>query len=197
MSVRGQLSWQPKVKKQPPMKKLAIALCLTASVLTAMAQGTINFNNRVTVAGINAPVTFAGSGLLGPDYVGQLFVMNGASYEAVGTPTAFQSNALLAGYVNGGNTVVPFVAPGSDATVILRAWNAAAGSDWATASGAGNLISGESTAITITTGGAGAPPSLPANLTGLAGFELVAVPEPSTIALGVIGLAALALRRRK
>lgn len=179
------------------MKKLAIALCLTASVLTAMAQGTINFNNRVTVAGINAPVTYNGAGVLGPDYVGQLFVDNGGSYEAVGTPKAFQENALLAGYVNGGNTIVPFVAPGADASVILRAWNAAAGSDWATASGAGNLISGESAPITITLGGAGAPPSLPANLTGLAGFQLVAVPEPSTIALGVIGLAALALRRRK
>jgi hypothetical protein len=60
---------------------------------------------------------------------------------------------------------------------------------------AGGFKAGKSTAITVTTGGAGSPPSLPANLVGLTSFSLV--PEPSTYALLALGAAALFLRRRK
>lgn len=178
------------------MRKLAITLCLTASVITALGQGSINFNNRVTAAGINAPVTFAGANVAGPDYLGQLFVDNAGSFEAVGAPTEFRTGAA-AGYINGGSVAVPFVAPGGDATLVLRAWAAASGADWDTAAANSAGIIGESNAITITTGGAGSPPSLPADLAGLNAFALTQVPEPSTVALGLLGLAALALRRRK
>lgn len=180
------------------MKKLAIALCLTATVLTAMGQGTVQFNNRLTAVGINAPVTYMGAGVEGPAFVGQLFVDNGGSYEPIGTPVDFRTG-VAAGYVNGGEVAIASIAPGNSATLVLRAWNSAAGSDWSTASSSPAGIVGESNPVTVSLGGEipGAPPAPAANLVGLQAFSLVAVPEPSTIALGVLGLAALALRRRK
>ena len=61
-----------------------------------------------------------------------------------------------------------------------------------------SLIRGSSGPVTITAlGGVGAPPSLPADLVGLSGFTLTAIPEPSTIALAALGAAALLFRRRK
>ena len=41
------------------------------------------------------------------------------------------------------------------------------------------------------------PPGLPADLAGLEPFSLVVIPEPGTIALAVLGLAAFFVRRRK
>lgn len=179
------------------MKTITCSLFLLLTTLSASAQGTINFNNRVTVAGIDAPITFplGGVRLRGPDFLGQLFVLDPGSdsYEPVGGPTPFQSHPLLAGYINGGNTIVPFIAPGNDATVVLRAWNAAAGSIWSEVLGSPNGIYGQTAPITITLGGAGAPPSLPANLVGLDGHL---IPEPTTVALIVLGLGMLRLKQR-
>ncbi|MFM1941526.1 MAG: hypothetical protein RI897_508 [Verrucomicrobiota bacterium] len=178
------------------MKTITCSLLLLLTTLSASAQGTINFNNRVTVAGIDAPITFGGVGLRGPDFLGQLFVLDPGSdsYEPVGGPTPFQSHPLLAGYINGGNTIVPFIAPGNDATVVLRAWNAAAGSIWSEVLGRPNGIYGQTAPITITLGGAGSPPSLPANLVGLNGAFMI--PEPTTFALIVLGLGMLRLKQR-
>lgn len=182
------------------MKKLAIALCLTASVLTALGQGSLNFNNRVTAAGVDAPVTLAGTGagVMGPDFVAQLYVLNpsSGSLEAVGSPAAFRTTAAGAGYLSAGTVTVSFLAPGADATVMMKAWAAADGASFEDAFAAKGTV-GQSGSFTVALGGAGTPPSTPADLVGLQSFQVQAVPEPSTIALGLLGLAALALRRRK
>ena len=173
---------------------------MTATVLTTLGQGTLNFNNRVTIDGINAPVDHDGTPLTGDAYSGQLFVMNpgSSSYEAVGAIQGFQTNPALAGYINGGEVAVSFIAPGSSADVILRAWANASGSDWAAASSNPAGIFGESDVVTVASlGGGGAPPGPAANLIGLTSFSITQVPQPSTVALGLLGLAALALRRRK
>ncbi|MGA1236568.1 MAG: cohesin domain-containing protein [Limisphaerales bacterium] len=154
------------------MRSLLLLFVLSAS--SVQGQGTLNFNNRLTTAGINAPVTYEGAGLLGPDYLGQLFLFDGASYEPVGSAVAFQSNVLLAGYVNGGVVTVSTVAPGQEATLVLRAWNASAGGDWLSASSSAGLVWGQSDSVTVRLGGGGSPPSLPANLDGLQGFGLSA-----------------------
>jgi hypothetical protein len=181
------------------MRKLAVALCLTATVLTAFGQGTLNFNNRVTIDGINAPVDFEGNRLTGPDYAGQLYVSaaGAGAYTAVGAVTAFQTNPVLAGYINGGEVVVAGIAPGTSVDVVLRAWATASGSTWEAASGNATGIFGESNVVTVGLGAVGSPPGPAANLIGLTSFTLTQVPEPSTVALGLLGLAALALRRRK
>jgi hypothetical protein len=176
------------------MKKLLVTLVAVLASATAFGQGTINFNNLVSAAGINAPVfkpdgtTGAGAGA-GAN--AQLFLLAGGVYTALTPATTFRTSPAgpAQGYVVAPATAVtvPGVAGGAQATVVLRAWEGAGTYDAA-------AIRGESSPITITLGGAGAPPSLPANLVGLTSFSMV--PEPSTLALGLLGAAALLYRRR-
>jgi hypothetical protein len=82
----------------------------------------------------------------------------------------------------------------------MRAWETAAGSYETAATGVGGYLSGESNDVTIPqlggTPAGGAPIPTP-SLNGLQGFQIRVVPEPSTMALGVLGAAALLFRRRK
>lgn len=164
------------------MKKiLALAACVCALAVSAYGQGTINFNNRVTSAGLDAPVFDVGGTTKLSEGFAQL-VVNGTALDQ----TAMKTGAA-AGYFGGGSVTIASVAPGATASVQVRAWKGAATYDAA-------ATKGISEAFNVTLGGAGSPPSLPANLVGLKSFTLV--PEPSTIALGLIGAAALLLRRR-
>jgi hypothetical protein len=101
-------------------------------------------------------------------------------------------------------------APGSTPVLTVRAWTTSSGGfDAAKTSPTGQW--GEWSFTSLPISGAGSPPSLPPNLTpwgtldngqgplnyGNGGFELNAVPEPSTIALGVLGLGAFVLARRR
>jgi len=91
---------------------------------------------------------------------------------------------------------------GAAATLALAVWYNAGGSivSLAQAQSMG-VPSGESPAFSLTALGepAGTGPSTPAeNLTGLQSFSIVTpTPEPSTIALGVMGISAFLIRRRK
>jgi hypothetical protein len=181
------------------MKKLLLVGSLLLSGLMAFGQGTVLFNNRVSGV-LDAPVfvgDLAGAKADGSTYLGQLYAgPDAGSLSAVGTPVAFRIGAG-AGYISGGTVTIASVAPGANAVIELRAWDATKGATYETAwAAAGGLYVGKSAAITIATGGAGTPPSLPANLVGLQSFA-IAVPEPSTIALGLLGAAALLIRRRK
>ena len=49
----------------------------------------------------------------------------------------------------------------------------------------------------VSLGGAGSPPAPPAALPSGVALDITAIPEPSTIALAVLGGAALLFRRRK
>lgn len=177
------------------MKKALIAVACAVVSLSAYAQGTLNFNNRVPANSIDAPVFNVGNTvkLEGTGFLAQIYAGPTAdSLAAVGVASPFRTGAG-AGYINAGANAavsVPTVAPGANAFVRVRAWDTSTGATYEAAG-----IKGESALLTIATGGVGAPPSLPANLVGLTSFSLV--PEPSTIALGVLGAAALLLRRRK
>jgi len=175
------------------MKKLLIVLGVMVAGLGAYAQGTISFTDIVIAGGvrtIDAPVSGPGGLLAGSGFTAQLWAgANANSLVAVGNGSPFLSGGG-AGYFNGGSIAIPGIAPGSAAVLQVRAWDDSTGATWATAT-----VRGQSATLTITTGGAGSPPGLPANLTGLASFSIV--PEPTTIALGVLGAAALLLRRRK
>jgi septal ring-binding cell division protein DamX len=183
------------------MKKLAIVAVCLAATLSAYAQGTFAFGNRNTAAGIDAPVTAASGGRLdGTGYLAQLFVNN----NPVGTAVPFRTGAA-AGYISTVTVTVAGLAPGASAAVEMRAWRAAAGASWADAAASSDADpvgnAGKSATLTLNAGGVPDPttgiPGFPSNLTGLASFSLVAVPEPSTIALALLGGAALFLRRRK
>ncbi len=192
------------------MKKiLLIAACFVTSI-GAFAQGVIDF--RITPTGVNAPVfDVGGTTKLGSTFLAQLYwSATGAagSYVAVSdAPVPFRDGAG-AGYWNPtGNTPasadssrVVGVAAGANVFLEVAAWTASAGSTYAIASTVPGAHVGISLPIQVTTGGAGSPPSLPAAMTGLQSFTLgqvAATPEPSTIALGLVGAAALLLRRRK
>lgn len=187
------------------MKKLLLTLvaCMAVSA-TGFSQGQVNFNNRVANPSapgtflVDAPVSNVGglTRLEGPSYMVQLYAGPSGTAEAALTPVGdalpFRAGAG-AGYINvtgvDPNRVIPGVAAGAQATIQLRAWDVASGASWDVA-----LIRGESNIFAVTTGGG---LDLPANLVGLQSFNLAIVPEPSTIALGLVGFAALMFRFRR
>lgn len=159
------------------MKKTIIALTALVVTVSAFGQGAVVFNNRVP-PGIDAKVTLpGGGGVTGAEWTAQLF--GGAEGTAVGgltalTPTTTFRTGNAAGYVNPVDVTVTGVAAGAKATIVMRAFN---GATFGT-----SAFSGSSSPITVTLGGGTFPPS---NLDGLTTFSVV--PEPSTIALGLLG----------
>lgn len=87
---------------------------------------------------------------------------------------------------------------GGTATVALAAWfNGGGAYTSLTAAQAAGQAWGESGAVTLTDlGGLGSPPSTPPPI-GVQSFSIQSsVPEPSTIALGIMGASAFIMRRR-
>lgn len=171
------------------------------ATLSALAQGTVNFNNSPSAVGgagarvfdIDGTTPAAGAAFLAQLYAGP----TADSLQPIGAALPFRTGAG-AGFVDtasGTTRSIASVGLGAVATIQVRAWAVADGATYEAALAA-NGKRGVSNIITVTTGGAGEPPALPANLTGLTSFTLI-IPEPSTIALGLLGVGALLLRRRK
>jgi len=170
------------------MKKLIVLFACTVITASSFAQGTINFATKTT--GVNAKIFDVGGETPlapGADTFAQLYAGASAdSLGAVGSPVSVLGEGKKAGYFKGG-TVDTGLAGGSSGFFQVRAWKGAASYEAATARGESNVLS-------VKTGG-GSPPLPPANLVGLESFSLV--PEPGTIALAILGAAALFIRRRK
>lgn len=199
------------------MFKKILALVVLASVSTvAFAQGTVAFTTFNL--GASAQV-FAPDGTLatGTAYLAQLYAAPGTAAEgalvAVGDPVNFRTG-VNAGYVQQSGTVTTTGKPvntlvyafqggtaGGAATMQLRAW----GSTYATYESAlaANAAAGKSALFSLGSTGnpVGSPPSTQVDLIGLKGFTMVGggvlIPEPSTLALVLLGGAALLIRRRK
>jgi len=183
------------------MKKFAtIAISIWASVVVSHAQGTINFANAG--AGFLAQVhldTIAGPLVANTSYMAQLLLVGaGNSLNPIGAPANFLGSGGP-GFFNGGVVDSGLVA-GTTGTFQVFAWDGASGqAAYAAALAAwtgGSIHGGYSIQVTVPTGGSGTPAGPPGALTGLQPWA-VTVPEPSTIALGIIGGLALLLRRRK
>jgi hypothetical protein len=185
------------------MKKALLTLACMLATIACHAQGQVNFALRA-LPEVNAQV-----------FSDQAMTMglqgNGYSIQLYGGPQGAAESALVAidvplvGFRTGANAGYPLLTkivnvPGvprdGRATLQVRAWDNAGGTitSWENAS-----IRGQS--ALIVSGPLGGPdptganpPAIPPNLVGLQSF---AIPEPSTIALGVLGAAALLLRRRK
>jgi hypothetical protein len=156
--------------------------------------------------------TYAGTPLSGTGFSIGLYVSGTAAGAAnavsSGTPVATDSFAAGSGgwdFSGSLNATVPGLPSGSAVFVELAAWanNGAAGAanSYAAAITDG-YAAGSSFTSTGTTslGGAGSPPATPGTLAGigLTDFSLGTVtPEPSTIALGVIGASAFLMRLRR
>jgi hypothetical protein len=179
------------------MKKLLVTLAAVLVSASAFAQGTVTFNNRnLTGAGgvlYHAPIT--------GDTIGasaQLFLVAGG-VETPLTPTqTFRPAPNNAFFVGPVTVAIPGVAAGVSGTQVrVKAWQGA--------SYDASAVRGQSELITLGQlggdPGGGNPPITPPDLGGLNGQNglqsFAVVPEPSTIALGVLGAAALLLRRRK
>jgi hypothetical protein len=177
------------------MKKLLIALAAVLVTAASYAQGTLNFNTRFTAAGVNAPVVLSTGGGPGPSYSAALYLVSGGTDTLVpNSTTTFRdgsTTAALAQYVNPITVEIPGVGTGGTATLKIKAWQTSLGT-YETA----QLARGESAVFTTTPLGGG--PTPPGDLpSSLQGFTVNVIPEPSTIALGALGAAALLLRRRK
>ncbi|MDP7177560.1 MAG: PEP-CTERM sorting domain-containing protein [Verrucomicrobiota bacterium] len=166
------------------MKKLALLFACTVIAVSVIAQGTVNFTNlKPTKQIINDADGNKLEGAFAQLYAGQ----SADSLSAVGSPVAFYTGNK-AGYFSGGAVDVGFNGAGF---FQVKAWQGGDSFEGALVSGASNvfgLTPGDSTA---------SPPGLPADLAGLEAFSLTVIPEPGTIALAVLGLAAFFVRRRK
>lgn len=174
------------------MKKVIIALAALIATAAAYGQGTVQFNNRI-VGTVDARVFMPDKTTgVGADFTAQLYAGTSASSLTAVTPvTTFRtSSAAAAGYVTPVDVTIPGIAGGSTAFIQMKVWD---GASFASPKSA----FGQSGVIPVVLGGGGVPPAPAAALAGLATFNLTAVPEPSTIALGALGVAALLLRRRK
>jgi hypothetical protein len=176
-------------------KIIATALGL-AAFTAAYGQGTVLIQNNL--GAVITPI-FQQDGVTkatGADYKVEVFTYSGNAASPFGTQLGGAVPLAANGRFSIGSVAVPGAAAGSTAQLIVRAWDSKTGADYASA-----LINGKSAVFTSSVlGGAGNPPATPSSMvTGLAGgFQSFALtPEPTTIALGAIGAAALFIRRRK
>jgi len=185
------------------MKKLLlVAACIVASV-GALAQGTVLFDNLKAGNPAGKITDASGAGLAGTAFLAQLYAGADAnSLAPVGAALSFRTGAA-AGFVStagiDATRAIPGVAVGGTASFLqVRAWDAAGGATYDAAAGAGKAVGMSAIFAAGPLGGPGTPPATPANITNMRGFSVVGtvVPEPSTIALGVLGVASLLLRRR-
>jgi hypothetical protein len=98
-----------------------------------------------------------------------------------------------AGYFDGGYGSIPGVADNDQVLLQVRAWKGT--TDYAAASERGETVAWQQKAGAAP-GGSPPPPPTPAALS-MPDSVLVIIPEPSTIALGLLGAALLLIRRRK
>ena len=181
------------------MKTTILAIFLSTSVLTAAAQGTLNFANAAV--GVNAPVMLSNWGqFVGwPDrayevdlYWGPAGTTDSHSLTGLNAPAFFNSGAQ-AGYFTGGARTISGVAGDTSIVVQVRGWESVYGTYEAAAANpfAGRGFSGLFN-VTLAS-----PPATPANLVGLNSFPIYVVPEPNTGALGLVGAGTLLVLRHR
>jgi len=193
------------------MKKLAVTVVCLVGGLSAFAQGFVSLANLGT--GVNSPFKdSSGVGLSGSGYTVELLTGATAASVTDSVSPFFTGNFLAGGYFNAGSRTVPagdvFAWPASPnpqalngTYAILRVWSNLGGTvssfDQAmmTDGAQYGITAAWETPVQISsTLPAAAMAGMPKiNGTG----NLTLVPEPSTIALGILGVAALLLRRRK
>ncbi|MEW6302897.1 MAG: PEP-CTERM sorting domain-containing protein [Verrucomicrobiota bacterium] len=181
------------------MKKSFLTLALCAVTTIAFGQGAFdptNIGSGANSTSVNAPVfnvdmstPLASSVFKAQWYAGTVGTAEG-SLQAIGTPLSFSSS--FPGFFFGSAVTVSGVGIGQQATLQLRAWDSSTGATWESAT-----VRGQSTTFTSPALGDSFNPLTIPVAQGLTSFSLAVVPEPSTIALGVLGGLALLLRRRK
>lgn len=167
------------------MKKALIAIAALLISVSAYAQGQINFKTHIASEGIDSKILNA-DGSLAVGAFAQLAIVgsNGSLTPMDGSPAVVNA----AGYVSAGVANFASAAPGSTVNLVLLAWQGAAGSTYN-----GSSITGKGNPFSVTFAVA---PNPPGDLVGITG-NVTLTPEPTTLALGALGLGALAFYRRK
>jgi hypothetical protein len=187
------------------MKKLIAVAGAALVSLSAFGQGTISFQNVGT--GFDAKVLNSAGTAIGAGATITIELLAGTS---AGNLVAFATPVMTSSWIGNGwfNVGAPAVAlaghaAGSFPFFQLRAWNNAGGTSYSAALAAGQAYNLSAVWQLVPGGGLSglgnpsAVPPVPAPaLFGMASYTLIPVPEPSVIALGVLGAAALLLRRR-
>ena len=188
------------------MKKLLLTVTFACAAITAFAQGQLNFANDTTTrltnaAGANYPAAGSSAHKAGI-YWGPLGTAEGSlNLLPAGSNGVTTTWSPFSGIFSGGTATFPTL---GQIAVQIRVWSANF-ADYAAAV-AGNGETGKGRIQTITLGNPNSiPPGTPTSLTAPGGsdtpfqrFAVVGVvPEPSSIALGLLGLGAIVLFRRR
>jgi len=194
------------------MKTKALVFGFVLAVLTTLnihGQGTpygvINFSNlgrtaedRVWLDAVGTGTQVpAGSAFMVALYWGPAGALTDANFIQAGGAVTFAASGQFGG---GNRTISPLAANGDAVSIQVRGWETAAGArSWEEALLLpGNMV-GKSSWFDMKT--KDPIDTLPAPTLGLqsgwSGFAIVVIPEPSVIALGVLGLGTLLLLRRR
>jgi hypothetical protein len=163
---------------------------------TAYGNGALWTVALYAAPGVNNSTGLAAAELAGTPIVTSLFQTSGGT-GVLNTGTAGADSAGV--WALNFESIAPTVFPGftGGATLQLEAWynGGASKLTYAASPTSGSSIIGEIAAL----GGTGSPPATTPNLaaSGITSFSLTTTPEPSTIALGVIGASTFLFRRRK
>jgi hypothetical protein len=178
------------------IRSVLTVAALALSTFGAMAQGTF----KVQASSTAQAVTYA------PDSgrTGNILTADGAwQVEVLVSGTSRFSGALTlagtSGRINNSSTIVSLASnfANDSVPVVVRVWYGAA--TYALAQSTAGAFFGSSASFTQTLGGTpnGGGAALPdPGMVNMLAFTVTTVPEPSVIALGVLGLGALALRRK-
>ncbi len=181
------------------MKNLFIAFGTFAAALSSFAQGTLIFNNRTQVG--DKPITLfsgAGFGTL-PGATAQLVLVTGpgGAIETPLTPTTpFRTGNAAAFFTEISAFVVDGVQPGESANFRIRVWSGAPSFEAARVTP--SSVWGQSAVFIVDKLG-GTPPGggLPVLAPSLINFRPFTIPEPSTMALGLLALTAFVFLRKR
>jgi hypothetical protein len=184
------------------MKKLTLLALMLTATLAASGQGILIFANSSTtgitnsVTGLGAP----GTALDQTDTQVGLYVGNVG--DSVGSLNILAlTNFAGPGQFRGGNRTLTGFAAGATVQVQIRAWFASTvyptyeAAYAAAIGGDASVLLGVSNPFNIVLVNSSTPANSTAGL--LQPFNISPVPEPSSIALGLLGLGAVALFRRR
>lgn len=191
------------------MKKLIVIAAAALVTISGYSQGTVQSANGSTSLVTNQ--TTGAAAIAGTTFKVALYYLP----DQATPPTAadFDQRGLMLGpavnmgpvagrYSTGTRSTPATTPPGGPGWFQVRAWESAFGADYNAAVSSppinGRLANvGTSNILRVDTGNPTTTP--PGSPTGIAvpGFVLVPVPEPSVIALGVLGLGALLMLRRR
>jgi len=179
-----------------------VALALASAPSLQAAEGEITFFTPNANTSLGRVFQTDGTTRLDSSFLGQLYVSDSLSgtYVALGSPVAWSNS----GNINSSTFTIAGTTPNVTTYFYkVAAWTAASGASFETASVSGSGMAGISAGTQFTVGGTVTSPTpgvITANSNEFANFSLsnvAAVPEPTTIALGVLGGLGMLARRRR